>query len=92
MAFAGPQIYYGQEVRGYSMLMLLGETACWAMILIEKRGPSTARVAALGACVLAMVLSHYFSLGGVVALFLYGLVRLRGPRAAKLSSRLLSRH
>ena len=90
MAFAGPQIHFGQEIRGYALLMLLGVSACWAIILIEKRGPSPAQVAALGGCVLAMVLSHYFSLGGVVALFLYGLVRLRGAARVASSSPLPS--
>jgi 4-amino-4-deoxy-L-arabinose transferase-like glycosyltransferase len=79
MALAGPQIQYAQEARNYTMLLALTLAACDALVRIEKRGPSRWRAAALGASLLAMMLTHYLAFPAAAALLTYALVRLRGP-------------
>lgn len=74
---AWPQLQFAQEARPYAMLMALGAGAMLAVARIEMRGPSTARLAGLGAAMAAMALTHYFCFGALVALGLYALVRLR---------------
>ena len=78
MALAGPQIEYGQEARNYGLLLLEALGAAAAIVRIEKRGPNWPRAIALAICVLAMTLTHYLSLGTIVALAVYVFVRLRG--------------
>jgi len=78
MALAQGQVFYAREARGYTLLILLGMSACLAMTAIERRGPSRRRSIALGACALAMILTHYFSLGALMALGVYAVLRLRG--------------
>ena len=78
MALAGPQVQYGQEARNYALLLLEGLLAAAALVRIEKVGPSRLREATLVGGVLAMALTHYFSLGTIVALAVYAAIRLRG--------------
>jgi uncharacterized membrane protein len=78
MALAGPQIQYAQEARNYTLLLLEGLGAAAALVRIDKYGPSRGRAIVLLACVLTMALTHYFSLGAIVALAVYAAVRLRG--------------
>lgn len=82
MALAGQQLYFSQETRSYSLIAALGLLACVAVISIEKRGDSWPRVIGLAACALAMVLTHYFTIGGVLAIVAYAMIRL--PRRAKI--------
>jgi hypothetical protein len=79
MALAGSQIQYAQEARNYSMLLALTLAACDALVRIEKDGTNAWRTAALGASLLAMMLTHYLAFPAAVALGLYALTRLRGP-------------
>ncbi len=78
MALAGPQIEYGQEARNYALLLLEALGAAAAIVRMEKRGPTWGRGIALALCILAMTLTHYLSLGTIVALAVYVLMRLRG--------------
>jgi mannosyltransferase len=77
MALAGPQIQYGQEARNYALLLLEGLGAIAALARIERRGPTKWREGALIVCVLAMTLTHYFSIGAILALAVYALIALR---------------
>jgi uncharacterized membrane protein len=87
MAFAGPQIQYAQEARHYTLLLLEGLIAAWALVRIEKRGATRWRCVVLAVAVAAMALTHYFSLGAIVALAVYAVARLRGrTRVAALIS------
>lgn len=81
MALSGQQIYYAQEVRSYSMIVLLGVAALWTMIEIERRGPSLGRLGAFGALAFALVMTHYFTVGLLIGLAAYAALRL--PRRAK---------
>jgi uncharacterized membrane protein len=78
MALAGPQIQYAQEARNYSLLLLEGLGAAAALVRIERHGPSRLREVTLVACVLAIALTHYFTLGAILALVIYAAIRLRG--------------
>jgi len=77
-AVAWPQLHFAQEARPYAMLMALGAGAMLAMVRIERHGIGAARLCALGGCMLAMALTHYFCFGSLAALGLYALIRLRG--------------
>ncbi|MEA2711136.1 MAG: mannosyltransferase, partial [Phycisphaerales bacterium] len=85
MALAGPQIQYAQEARNYSLLLLEGLGAAATLVRIEKYGPSRPRAATLIVCVLAMALTHYFSIGAIAALAVYAAVRLRGPSLRRVA-------
>jgi hypothetical protein len=71
-------VQYAQEARNYSLLLLEGLGAAAALVRIERHGPSRLRAATLVGCVLAMALTHYFSLGAILALAVYAAIRLRG--------------
>jgi hypothetical protein len=77
MALSPMQIDLAQQSRPYTFLSLVALLAADALLRIERRGPSTARLAALALGLLATALTHYFSLGALVALFAYALIRLR---------------
>lgn len=80
-AVAPTQVFLAQQVRGYELLLVLGMGAMLALARLEK-SPRTSlgSIAALGICVLGMMLTHYFSAGICVALGIYVLIRLRGAR------------
>lgn len=79
MSLAQPQIHYAQEGRAYSLLIALLLAACGALVRIELDGPTRRRLIALGAFVLAMMLTHYYAFAPAMAIGLYVLLRLRGP-------------
>lgn len=81
MAVASPQIEVSQEVRNYMPMLALCLGAGWALARLEKRGASIGAAAALGICVLCMLLTHYLSAPIAVALFIYAVVFMR--RAAR---------
>jgi mannosyltransferase len=78
MAVASPQILYAQEIRGYSLMMVLGIAAIIITLRIERHGASLARAALLSALLLFMMLTHYFTAGAVCGLGAYVLIRFRG--------------
>ncbi len=78
MALAGVQIQYAQEARNYTMLLALTLGACDALVRIEQLGARPRRSIALGACILAMLLTHYLAVPAILAIALYAAVRLRG--------------
>jgi hypothetical protein len=89
MALAGPQIQLAQDVRPYALLILLGMAAIHAVARIERQGLTTRRGIALAACVLAMLLTHYFSVVAVAALGLCALIRTRGRTRTVIVSALV---
>src|SRR5438270_315136 len=78
MALALAQIQFAQEVKHYALLQAEALAACLAIVRIEKRGGSGLRYAGLALGVLAMLLTHYFSMGAIAALTIYALLRFRG--------------
>lgn len=78
MALAVPQVEYARQARNYAMLTLVAVGAVDALLRIELLGLSKRRVAALGALILATLLTHYFCIGLLAALFAYACIRLRG--------------
>lgn len=78
-AIAPNQVYLAQQVRGYAMVQCLGVGAMLAVLLMETANrPRASHFILLGATTLAMMLTHYFAIGGAVAIGLYVLIRLRG--------------
>jgi hypothetical protein len=78
MTLAGAQLDAAQEARSYAMLLLIAVASADALIRIEKSGPSSKRLIALGLSLLAGLLTHYL-VGGLAAAFaLYSLIRMRG--------------
>jgi hypothetical protein len=82
MALSGQQIFYAQEVRSYSLIVLLGVAALAALIEIEQNGASVSRLVGFGALALSLVLTHYFTIGLVLCLAVYAAIRL--PRRTAL--------
>jgi hypothetical protein len=78
MSLAGAQIELAQEIRPYTLLLLLGMAALDAIMRIERYGPAGRRIVALGILSLLMLLTHYFSIAAIGALLLYCAWRLRG--------------
>src|SRR6185369_7240496 len=58
-------------------------------IRIEQDGPSNRRLVALGACVLAMMLAHYFAIAPCAATGIYALIRLRARARWRASAALV---
>jgi len=77
MAVAGAQVELAQEIRPYTLLLLLGLGAIDAIARIERFGTRPGRLAALALCALAMVLTHYFALAAIAGLITYAAWRLR---------------
>jgi uncharacterized membrane protein len=77
-AVAGPQVQLGQEVRGYVPLVTLTLAAAVICVRTERRRGSTLGYVLLAGCVLAMLLTHYFSVGPILGISVYILIRFRG--------------
>jgi 4-amino-4-deoxy-L-arabinose transferase-like glycosyltransferase len=78
MAVAGPQVRAAQGGRPYAQLMLLSGLALWAVGKTVRQGPSRRRSAGLACVVLAMLLTHYFSVAPLAAVGTYALLATRG--------------
>jgi hypothetical protein len=83
MAISPLQINLSQETRPYPLLALVGLLACHALFRIERQGASPARLFQLGLFASAMALTHYFSLGALLAIVVYVFLRFRGPDRRK---------
>ncbi|HEV8604206.1 MAG TPA: glycosyltransferase family 39 protein [Tepidisphaeraceae bacterium] len=79
MAIASPQIEYAQATRNYAFLLMTSLAACSALTRIEINGPRIIYLLWLTAALLATALTHYFSIGALLALFAYAALRFRGP-------------
>ncbi|HEV8290606.1 MAG TPA: glycosyltransferase family 39 protein, partial [Tepidisphaeraceae bacterium] len=79
MTIATPQIEYAQATRNYAFLLMTSLAACSALIRIEQSGPRIGYLIWLGLALLATALTHYFSIGALLALFAYAAIHLRGP-------------
>lgn len=79
MAVSGAQIFQGQEIRPYAQLLLTGMCLAAVAARIYRHGPSWPRVAMLGACMLGMMLTHYFAIGFVAGVALFLLLRTDVP-------------
>jgi uncharacterized membrane protein len=84
MAVSPLQMNLSQETRPYPLLILLGLLACHAMVRIERDGVSRGRLIQLALAVGATGLTHYFSIGALVGIFLYAAIRLRGSARKKV--------
>lgn len=89
MAVSGQQIYYAQEVRSYSTIVALGLVAAAVLIEVERRGPSVLRLAGFAALSLLLVMTHYFTVGLLLALSGYALIRLPRRAAAGILTAML---
>jgi len=78
MAVAWPQVEYAQEARPYALLLALGTGAMNALARIAVRGENLRRLIALGLCLLGMALTHYFSVGALLASGAFTMMALRG--------------
>ena len=59
---AGAQLDFAQDARAYAMLIFLGLCCCDAVVRIERAGATPRRLATLAVLLVAMALTHYFSL------------------------------
>jgi uncharacterized membrane protein len=76
-ALAIAQIEFGQEARGYPMLIFFGLCCADSIVRIEFLGPSKPRLIALALFLIATALTHYLSVGALIALAIYAALRLR---------------
>ena len=77
MALAGPQVNYAQQARNYAVLAMASIAAACVLVRVEEHGASWRRLVLLSLALLAAALTHYFSLGVLLAFFVYAAVRLR---------------
>jgi uncharacterized membrane protein len=77
MTFSLPQISYAQEARNYAMLLAVALLAALFLVRIQLHGLSRWRWIALMLALLATAMTHYFSLGVLVALLVYAMIVLR---------------
>jgi hypothetical protein len=78
MAVSPMQIDYSQMTRPYTLLVLVSLLCCHALISMQFRGSTPRRRLLLGAAILAMALTHYFSLGAILAVLAYAVIALKG--------------
>jgi uncharacterized membrane protein len=78
MTLSPMQINLAQESRPYPLLTFFALLAAHAILRIERQGISPARLIQLALALVATALTHYFSLGALVAIFVYTLIRLDG--------------
>jgi uncharacterized membrane protein len=79
MAVATPQVQHAQLVRSYAILLCFGTLAWWC---VARSSNSTGRAkygfgGLLCVATFAMLLTHYFAVGAVVALFAYAVIALK---------------
>ena len=84
MALAGAQLDFAQDARAYAMLIFLGLCCCDAVVRIERAGATPRRLGALAVLLVAMALTHYFSLGAALALGVYVLIGLQGAQRRRI--------
>lgn len=78
-AVAPNQVYMAQQVRGYAMLQCVAMSGLLLVVLNQTSDrPRIVYIVLLGVAVLAMMLTHYFAIGGAVAIGLYAVLGLRG--------------
>jgi len=82
MALTTPQIIYAQEVRMYGLLTLLVLWAALTLVNIEQLGHSIKRSILIGVLSCLILMTHYYSVGFLLALGLYSLIRFRGKKLA----------
>jgi uncharacterized membrane protein len=80
MCLASPQIIYANHVRPYCFLTFLGLCTALAVLQIEKHTPTAWRALLLGVLSFYLAFTHYFSIGLLVALSIYCIIRLRGNK------------
>jgi len=78
LAVAPTQILLSQELRAYSMLAGLTCVAMLAAARMDSHGVTPRRAIALGAAMLAMMLTHYFAVGVCALIALWACMRFRG--------------
>jgi hypothetical protein len=78
LAVASSQVHFAQELRGYAVWAMLAAAAAWAVVAVERRGASRARLAVLALATLGMLLTHYFAAATALGLFIYAAIAFRG--------------
>jgi uncharacterized membrane protein len=85
LAVAEPQIDQARLVRGYTLLLLFGVLAWWAVIRLRETQTDVRPTwrtfvfaGMLCAASLALLLTHYFAVGAVAALLLFTLMGFHG--------------
>ncbi len=75
MTFAPIQIDFRVQARPYTLIAFEGLLVAAALFRLQRHGPSAPRLAALAFSVAALVLTHYFAIGIVIAAGVYAMVR-----------------
>jgi hypothetical protein len=71
------QIEVARETRNYAQMIFFALASADALLRIEYLGTSRARITALSLLLAATALSHYYSVGAILAMGIYALIRLR---------------
>ncbi|MGD0461833.1 MAG: glycosyltransferase family 39 protein [Tepidisphaeraceae bacterium] len=91
MALAPVQIVLSQQVRPYTMMQFIALVAAVALLSIEQTNWSWRKLLILALAVIALTLTHYFSVGLIAAFAAYSILRLRGKnRIAAFSTIVLA--
>jgi hypothetical protein len=77
MTFAPIQIDFCVQARPYTLIAFEGLLIAVTLLRIERDGASARRLIALGIFTAAIVLTHYFAIGIVIAALVFALARFR---------------
>ena len=83
MTFAPIQIDFCIQARPYTLIAFEGLLIAVTLLRIERDETSARRLVALGIFIAAIVLTHYFAIGIVLAAMIYALVRFGGATRAR---------
>jgi Dolichyl-phosphate-mannose-protein mannosyltransferase len=78
MTFAPTQIDFCVQARPYTLTAFEGLLIACTLLRIERNGASAFRLVALAIFVAAIVMTHYFAIGIVIAAIVYTLIRFTG--------------
>ena len=82
-ALAMAQIEFAQEARAYPMLIFFGLCAADSIVRIEYLGPRRRRFASLIIFLVATALTHYLSVGALISMAVYAVIRLRSRQECR---------
>lgn len=85
MTVAPPQVFYAQQARMYPLAVSLSLLAMFAVVRLVQDGPTVWRCLGVVFATVAMLLSHYFTLGILGAIGLYGLIAAGDRRCRTLA-------
>ncbi len=91
MALAPVQLVLSQQARPYTLIQFIALVAAAVLLSIQQKNWSWPKLSILTLAIIALALTHYFSIGLIAAFIAYSILRLRGKnRIASVSAILIA--